>query len=78
LAERQEHGFKYQIQLSLLNEKLVLNTGYTDKWDGTEEYNLLDHYASIKCIKHRGSVDFGDIRRQCDITGDFILYVGFW
>lgn len=78
MAERQIHGFDYQNELNSTNENLVLNTEYTGKWDGFEEYNRIKYPASIKCIKLKASVDFGDIKRISQIDEDFILYVGFW
>jgi hypothetical protein len=75
MAERQQHGFLYQERI--INEnKLIENENYTGKWDGfNKEYNLP---TSIKCISKKGSIDFGDFRRQTEVETDFILYLGFW
>lgn len=75
MAERQEHGFIYQEKI--INENnLIEDKNYTGKWDGFNgEYNLP---TSIKCISKKGSIDFGDFRRQTEVDTDFILYLGFW
>jgi hypothetical protein len=75
MAERQQHGFLYQEKI--INEnKLIEDKNYTSKWDGfNKEYNLP---TSIKCISKKGSIDFGDFRRQTEVETDFILYLGFW
>ena len=78
MAERQVHGFDYQNELDLLNENLILSTEYIGKWDGYENFNGIKYPASIKCIKEKASIDFGDIKRISKIDEDFILYVGFW
>lgn len=75
MAERQIHGFNYQskiIQRELLKEDI----NYTGKWDAVCTSTNLP--ASIKCISVKGSIDFGDFRRQTQVDQDFILYVGFW
>lgn len=40
--------------------------------------NGIDIPVSIKCCKLKSSIDFGDLKRQINITNNFILYVGFW
>jgi hypothetical protein len=75
MAERQAHGFNYQKKI-VEREILTESVGYTDKWDA---YNSnLKRNVSIKCISKKGSIDFGDFKRQTMVDEDFILYVGFW
>ena len=75
MAERQIHGFNYQRKV-IDNNILVEDDKYTGKWDAYNE--SLSIPASIKCIGVKGSIDFGDFRRQTQVDTDFILYVGFW
>ena len=74
-TERQAHGFLHQEKI-IKNENLIENCNYTGKWDGFNEKHNLP--ASIKCISIKGSIDFGDFRRQTEVDTDFILYIGFW
>lgn len=71
--ERQIHGFLYEKNIIDMYN-LHKSDNYTSKFDAFEG-NIP---VSIKCIKKKGSIDFGDMIRQYNIESDFILYIGFW
>lgn len=77
MAERQRHGFDYE-ELKINENNLIKEDNYTAKWDTFETYNGLKTPVSIKCIGLNSSIDFGDFKRQTEVSEDFILYVGFW
>jgi len=77
MAERQLHGFEYE-KLIISKNNLITTNKYIDKWDAYEMYNGILVPVSIKCIGHKSSIDFGDFKRQTEITEDFILYIGRW
>jgi hypothetical protein len=76
-VERQIHGFEYE-RFKISENNLIKDINYTSKWDTFEMYNGVKTPVSIKCIGINSSIDFGDFKRQSEITNDFILYVGFW
>jgi hypothetical protein len=55
---------------------------YTSTWDAVDESihgkNYKGKPVQIKCIKHGGSVDLGDIFRNANKKENFLLIVGFW
>jgi len=75
--ERQKHGFIYENKI-ITENNLEKSPSYTNKWDAFEVYNGYRLPVSVKCIKNGSSIEFGDFKRQTEITTDFILYVGFW
>jgi len=75
MAERQKHGFNYQVSI-IESESLMEDTNYTGKWDAYDPST--DKPTSIKCIGIKGSIDFGDFKRQSEVNNDFVLYIGFW
>jgi len=88
LAERQEHGFIFEKKICkdlcyTIWEDWVKKSGvcpdgmYTSKWDGIDENNG-NKPVQIKTIQVNGSIEFGDIFRNSNMTENFILIVGFW
>lgn len=73
MAERQEHGFVYE-QSIIKKYNLKPSIHYIHKDDGYKN----DIPVQIKCIKHKSSIDLGDLWRNGNKSESFYLIIGFW
>ena len=93
MAERQSHGFKFEVKWCRSNNAILwkeyeakygkqYNGGYTSKWDAIDENKVGKSYKGrpiqIKCIGINNAIELGDIFRNSTKEEDFRLIVGFW
>lgn len=73
MPEKQKHSFNYKNYI-IDKYKLKKEITHTDKCDC---YGVDDTPIKIKFIKRKGSINLGDLFRNCNINNDFILHVVF-
>jgi hypothetical protein len=71
MAERQNHGFKFQTDIEQLFG--VSTSSYTAKWD----IEAANSFISVKMIKSSGAVEMGSLLRFYENTNPFTMIIAW-